>query len=116
MVVDLTKLQMSSKTSSQKVIEEGAGSFSVTGLGGAGFVASTATIPHSSGTDNLIIEVTSNTSYSGGTVLPWQSNDGRMTQYAMVDVSNLYIQCVLASSGAAIPGFTLNYTYRIIAP
>lgn len=116
MTVDIAKLQMSSNTSSQKIIAEGSGNFTVTGLAGAGLALSSATIPHPAGTDDLIIEVTSNTSYSGGTVIPWQSNDGRITQYAAIDSSNLYIYCVLSSAGDGIPGFTLSYTYRIIVP
>lgn len=116
MAIDLTKIQMSGETSSQKIIQEDAGSFAVTGLAGAGTQASSTVIPHPAGTDDLIVEVTSNTSYSVGTVLPWQSNDGRVTQYVAVDTSNLYIYCVLTSLAGAIPGFTLSYTYRIIAP
>lgn len=120
MSIDYTKIQLSSDASSNKVLLEGTGSFNVAALGGAGETFGIATIPHGYGSDNLLHQTaaTTNTAGTGSQpTLPWRSNDGRVTQYAYVDSTNLYIVCISSdSSGAGSPARTVTYFYRVLIP
>lgn len=117
MSVDYTKIQLSSAASSNKVLKEGSGSISVAALGGAGETQSTATVPHGFGSDILIPQVTTVGGGTDGVIIPWQSNDGRATQYIRLDSTNLYITIISYDiSGLGAPGFTATYYYRILIP
>lgn len=117
MSVDFTKLRLSSTASSNKVLLSGTGSFSVAALAGAGETFSSATIPHGYSSDNLLFQVTTVGGGTDGVILPWQSNDGRVTQYARLDSTNLYIFCISSdASGLGSAGFTITYYYRILIP
>ena len=117
MSVDLTKIQMLSSASSQKMWLQGTGSFTVPGLPGAGNTYGGVSIPHGFSTDNLIFQVATTGGPTSGVVLPWQSSDGRILQYAQVDGTNLSIYCISTSaSSVATPGFTINYSYRLLIP
>lgn len=112
-------VQLSINKSSQEVIQEDSGTFEVPGLTGSGTTYGVATIPHTYGSNELIAEVQASNNAGGtnATVLPWASPDGRLTQYAKVDASNLYIYCVSKdSSGFGAAARTVTYTYRLVAP
>lgn len=119
-MIDYTKIQMLSSTSSNKLLMEDSGTFTVPVLPGAGDVSGTAIIPHNFGSDNLIMQVQTTTDVAGTTdftVLPWESNDGRLIIYASVDSTNLYITRINSdSSGFGFPATTVNYTYRLLVP
>lgn len=117
MSIDFTKLQLVSNASSNKVLLEGSGKLSVSYLPGSGQTHSTATIPHNYGSDNLLFQVSTNGGPTNGVMLPWESNDGRITQYASVDSTNLYITVIsYDGSGYGAGAFTINYFYRILVP
>ena len=117
--MNLENVQLSVNASSQKVIQEGSGSFEVPALPGSGSTYGVATIPHPYGSNELIAEVQASTNVAGtnASVMPWASPDGRLTQYTSVDDTNLYIYCVSKdSSGFGAAARTVTYTYRLIAP
>lgn len=121
MAVNFDKIQLSSSASSNKVLLQDVGNFTVPALPGAGETFGIATIPHAYGNDGLIAQVTVFGSTVGNlidrTTAPWQSNDGRKTVYASVDSSNLYIACISSdSSGLGNPSFVVQYTYRLLIP
>ena len=96
MSVDFTKVQLSSTASSNKVLKEGSGTFSVAALGGAGETFSSVTIPHNFTSDNLIFQVGTSQNIAGDAitvVIPWRSGDGRVTTYARLNNTNLEIYC-----------------------
>lgn len=117
MSIDFNKIQLSSNASSLKVLLQGSGSFAVPALAAAGNVVGSATIPHGFSSDNLLFQVATNGASTSGTILPWESNDGRNLQYARLDAINLYIYCISNDgSGLGAPGFTITYFYRILIP
>lgn len=117
MTLDSTNIQFSSANSSLKVLKEGSGSFAVGALGGAGETLGSVLIPHGYTSDNLLFQVTTNGGYLSGVILPWESNDGRMIQYAQLDSTNLAIACISSdSSGLGAPAFTVSYFYRLLIP
>lgn len=117
---DLTKIQMSSDASSNKVFLENTnspGTITVAALAGAGETQSTAIIPHDFGSDVLIPQVTTIGAGTDGTVIPWESNDGRIIQYIRLDSNNLYITIISSDSGGGgALGFTVTYYYRLLIP
>ncbi len=116
-MIDFSKLELSSSSSSNKILLQDSGSFNVPALPGAGNTFGSVTIPHSYKSDNLIFQVTTTGGTTDGVTLPWSSNDGRMFQYASVDSNNLYIYTISAdASGLGAPGYTINYTYRVLVP
>lgn len=119
-MTDFTKLQQSSKASSNKVLLQGSGQFSVANLPGAGEVFGIATIPHGYGSDRLIMQVAATNDIAGTTkptTLPWESNDGRVIMYSYVDSTNLYIVRINNDSGGfGFPATTVSYTYRLLIP
>lgn len=118
--MDPTKIQMSSKNSSNKVFQDGSGTFNVAALGGIGESAYTELIPHNLGTDRILFQVSTSTDTAGTsaqTTLPYQSNDGRVTLYAYVDSTNLYIVRINSDSGGGgFPATTVSYSYRLLIP
>lgn len=120
MSVDFTKIQLSSTASSNKVLIEGSGSFSVAALAGAGETFGSATVAHNFGSDNLLYQVTANSTTVGAlideTTLPWSSSDNRVIMYARIDSTNLYVFCIDSSSGGANPARTINFFYRVLIP
>lgn len=117
MSTDFTKIQLSSSASSNKVLKENSGTITVAALGGAGETQSTATIPHGFGSDILIPQVTTIGAGTDGTIIPWQSNDSRVTQYTRIDSTNLYITIIsMDVSGLGAPGFVVTYYYRLLIP
>lgn len=116
MAVDYTKIQMISKASSNKVVADDTGGFTIAGLGGAGEQNTTVTIPHGQGTTNIIPQVTVSVSGITNAVIPWQSNDGRLFFYVRWDSTNLYIVGNSNSSGGAVPSRSVTYHYKILVP
>jgi hypothetical protein len=115
-MIDYSKLQMSSAASSNKVLLEGNGTFVVPNLPGPGSVFGSASIPHTFGSDKLLYQVTTNSTITVGAILPWQSNDGRILHYAQISSTELTIFAISSSVGAAIPSYSIDYTYRILVP
>jgi hypothetical protein len=117
MSVDYTKIQTLSAVSSNKIVLQGSGTFTVPALAGAGETFGVATIPHGFASDNLLYQVTTNSRAVTQAVLPWAPGDNRQIQYATIDSTNLYIYFISTdSSGFGEPAFTVNYVYRILAP
>lgn len=119
MNVDYSKIQLVSSASSNKLFQQGNGTFTVPSLPGIGEVFATATIPHTYNTDNLLFQVSATTDIAGTqyTTLPWQSNDGRVWMYVYLDSSNLYIVRINSdTSGFGFPATTVNYAYRLLVP
>jgi hypothetical protein len=117
MSTDYTKIQLISSASSNKVFAEGTGSFTISALGGAGETTTTATIPHGFSSDNLLFQVSTNGGPQSGTILPWQSNDGRVTLYAYIDSTNLYVTGISSDSGGlGAPAYPITYYYRVLVP
>ncbi len=116
-MIDITKLQMSSDAVSQKIVAEGDGSVTVPSFSGSGEAVEVVPIPHGAGTNEVIVDATSDASYSSGTRIPWASNDNKFIQYTKVDADNAYLVFLSNdSSGSGMPSITVNYTYRIIVP
>lgn len=117
MAVDYTKIQLSSVASSNKMVLQGGGSFTVPALPGAGDTFGIATVAHPYGSDGLIYQVSVSGVGIATTILPWQSNDGRRQAYVSVDSANLYIVCISSdASGLGNPSFNVQYTYRLLIP
>lgn len=117
--MNLENVQLSTNTSSQKVVQQGSGQFVTPELPGAGVTYGVATIPHPYGSNELIAEVQASTDASGtnATTLPWASPDGRITEYVTVDSTDMKIYCIVEDiSGFGAPARTVTYTYRLIAP
>jgi hypothetical protein len=117
MSTDFSKILMLSSASSNKVLLEGSGTLSVASLGGSGQTHTTVTIPHNFGSDNLLFQVSTNGGPTDGVMLPWESNDSRVIQYASIDDTNLYITVNSNdSSGSGSNAFSIDYFYRILVP
>ncbi len=116
-MINYSKIQMISAASSNKVILEGNGTFTIPALGGAGETFSYATIPHNQNNDNLMFQVTATQSVNNVGIIPWQSSDGRVTLYAQIDNINLYIYGISSDSGGSgNPARTISFNYRILIP
>ncbi|CAB4132563.1 hypothetical protein UFOVP253_35 [uncultured Caudovirales phage] len=117
-MIDYTKIQMVSSSSSNKLVPlVNSDSFTLPALGGAGEVTATATIPHGFGSDNLLFQVSADGATTSGVILPWQSNDGRISLYADVDATNLYVTGISSdSSGFGAPAYTIIFYYRVLVP
>jgi hypothetical protein len=116
-MINYTKIQLVSSASSNKVVKQGSGNFFLPALGGAGEITATATIPHGFAGDNLLFQVTANGGPQDGTVLPWESNDGRVILYASVDSTNLYVTGISSdASGFGAPAYAIIFYYRVLVP
>lgn len=118
MTVDQTNTQLMSDNSSLKILKEDSGTISVPNLPGAGDTFGAVTIPHEYGSDELLVQVWSSVGYSsGGTVLPFNSNDNRIIAYTKLDSVNLYIYIIHSDAGGfGFPASSHNYSYRILIP
>jgi len=117
MSTDFTKIALTSGASSLKVWKQGTGSFVVPGLPGQGDTYGSATIAHGYGSDDLLFQVAMNGGENNGTIIPWESNDGRQIQYANIDGTNLNIYCISSNSGTGpVASITITYFYRILIP
>lgn len=121
-MTDYKNMALSSSNSSNKVLMQGSGSFTVPNLPGLGTTSGSVTIPHGFESDNLIFQVSATTDIAGAgdySFLPWGSNDARLSMYAYIDndTSSLVIVSVHTdSSGFGYPAQTVNFTYRLIIP
>lgn len=118
MSVDYTKLQLLSSSSSNKVLLQGSGTFTIAALGGIGAALGQATIPHGFTSDRLLWQVATFTNVTAEyVILPWESNDTRLNQFTNLDDTNLYIFGVSSdSSGLGAPAYTISYYYRLLVP
>jgi hypothetical protein len=111
------KTILNSTKSSLKLLKKGNGSYTMDGKVGAGKNYALATIPHGYGSSKLLFQVSSSSGYVAGTILPWESNDGRFLQYAKIDANNLYILGRFEDSGGAgWSAFNVDFSYRIYIP
>lgn len=114
---DFTKLQMVSSASSNKVWKQGSDVIHVPNLPGAGEVLGITTIPHGFTSDNLMFQVGAVNVFGLNILMPWTSNDGRITLYAMIDTVNLYVCCISEDAGGfGQAAFDVNFFYRILIP
>lgn len=118
MTLDQTKIGLSADNSSLKLLKEDKGTISVPNLPGSGDTFGVVTIPHGYGSDELLVQVWCSVGYSsGGTVLPFNSNDNRVIAYTKLDNVNLYIYIIHSdSSGSGFPASSHDYSYRILIP
>ena len=121
MSTDFTKIQLTSSASSLKILKEGAGTFVIPNLPGAGDTFGVATIAHGYTSDNLLTQASVYSNSSGAVinpvVLPWSSNDGRVILYTRHDSTNLYIYGIHSDSGGSgFPSAVVSYSYRILIP
>lgn len=117
MSTDYTKIQMTSAASSNKVLKEGTGTFTIPGFTAPGESTATATIAHGFGSDELLVQVSVDNVTVGSAAIPWGSNDNRLILYPAVDSTNLYITGIFSSGGAgAEPVIDVTYYYRILIP
>lgn len=117
-MIDYSKVQMVSSASSNKLLPLiNTGSFTLPALPGAGETTVTVPIPHNFGSDNLLFQVSADGASTSGTILPWESNDGRIILYADVDATNLYVTGISSdSSGLGAPAYNIIFYYRILVP
>lgn len=116
-MINYSKLQLAPTASSNKLAFSSTGSFTIPALPGAGETFGQAVIPHGLGTDNLLFQVSTMGGTTNGVFLPWESNDGRLTQYASVDNTNLTITGISEdASGLGAPAYTITYFVRILIP
>lgn len=119
MTFDPTKVQMSSETSSLKILAEDSGSLSVPSTSSSTSV--TNTVVHNFGSDELLWQVGFTIVFSGGgtttgLMTPWISSDGQTTVVSTVDSNNLYITGKAQTAGSPTLAYTINYAYRILVP
>jgi hypothetical protein len=116
-MIDLSKLQLSSDVSSNKILKEGSGTFNVPALATAGEVFAVATISHNFGSDNLLFQVSTSSRVINRAMLPWAPGNNRQIQYSAIDATNLYIYFISTDSGGfGEPAITVNYSFRILIP
>lgn len=116
-MIDYQKIQLVSNASSNKVLLEGSGSFTLASLPGAGETTTTDPVPHGFSSDNLLFQVSCDGGPQDGTILPWESNDGRVILYASIDSTNLNVTGISSDlSGFGAPAYTITYYYRILVP
>lgn len=118
MIKNFQNLQMTSTTSSLKVLAEGTGSLSLPST--VSKVTITNNIFHGYGSDDLIWQVDGTLSFGsttyGGIVTPWETSDGQYTFVATLDSENLYISGIAQTAGSATVAATITYAYRILVP
>lgn len=116
-MIDLVNTMLHSNYSSLKVLTEGTTTLNVPAAAAFGTAYGTATIPHGGNSDNLLFQVASSSGYVSGTILPWESNDARLLQYARLDSTNLYIVVrTKDSGGGGFPAFSVTLSYRVLIP
>lgn len=107
----------SGNNSSLKVLASGSGTFSIPSFAGSGERTGTAVIPHGYGSDQLLFQVSTDGGFADGAMIPWESNDGRLIQYAYIDSTNLTIVGIdFDASGSGQPQRDITYYYRILIP
>ena len=121
MTVDNTKLQLYSNQSSQKVLIEGSGTFTIPAAGAFGEATAYASIAHGFTSDNLLYQVSIVGTTAGvlvdPVILPWESNDGTVILYASIDSTNLYITGIDSDTGGGgVPARPITYYYRVLVP
>lgn len=116
MITNFNVVQMSSDSISLKIQKEGTASFTVPALAAPGNSSATATIPHGYSSNQLLFQVGANGASVDGVVLPWTSNDGRVTLYAYLDSTNLYIVGVNNIAAGTAPARNITAGYKILIP
>lgn len=124
MSIDLSKLQLSAKNNSLKLLQEGSGTLVVPAgsstPGGNDDTEGTATIAHNYGSTELFWFVTTNGISAGSDydyILPFYvSASGSAFQiFSHIDEDNLYITGFEQANTTA-SGFSTTYSYRIFIP
>lgn len=121
MTLNLTNVSFNSNKSSNKVLLQGAGNFTIPLLPGAGENFGSIAIPHGFASDNLLFQVSIVCNTIGALIpphiLPWNSNDNRISIYGFIDSTNLTIVGVHNDSGGGgDPLRVIQYFYRILIP
>lgn len=119
MTFDPIKAQMSSLTTSLKVVAEGSDSLIVPPTSTSTSVSNV--ISHGFQSDQLLWQVGFTITFSGGgstagLITPWQSGDGQTTVVATIDSQLLTITGSSQTVGSPTLEYTLDYSYRILAP
>lgn len=120
-MTDFSKIQMSSKAASLKILAEGTGSLIVLSATAGNPQSTTNEVFHNYGSNNLLWQVGFTIIFSGGgtttgLLTPWVSGDGQETVIATIDSTNLYITGKAQTAGSATLSYTVNYSYRILVP
>lgn len=116
-MIDLVNTILQSDYSSLKVLTEGTVTVNVPAAPGYGTAYGEAQIVHGGTSDNLLFQVGSSSGYVSGTIIPWESNDGRILQYARIDSTKLYIIVRTSDAGGGgFPATSLTMSYRVLIP
>lgn len=121
MTFDPTKVQMSSETTSLKILVEGNGSLTVPSASFGSPKSTTNTIIHNFGSTRLLWQVGFTIAFSGGgttpgIITPWGSADGQTVVVSTIDSKNLYITGQAQTVGSDTLPYTVTYSYRILVP
>lgn len=100
-----------------KILAEGSGVFTIPAFAGIGEATGTATINHGYGSDELLFQVSTDGGFADGALIPWESADGRLIQYAKLNDTSLVIVGIdTDSSGSGQPARDITFYYRIFIP
>lgn len=118
--MNITNIQMSSMTTSLKILSEGTGTLIVPST--ATSTSVTNTIFHNYGGANLLWQVQFNLTFTGGgsplpgLMTPYSSADGQTVVVATIDSNNLYITGKAQTAGTPTLPYQAAYFYRILVP
>lgn len=121
-MIDYSKIQQASATSSNKLWRSGTGSMTCAALApGSTETFVQSLIPHGLGSRDLLYQFSANITPSGGAttrvILPWAPGDNRQITFAAHDAINLTIYFISTdSSGLGEGSFQIDYVWRILIP
>jgi hypothetical protein len=113
--MDFTKVQVSTDSSSLKILAQGSDTLSVPAVAAGSTATGVVTVPHGYGSDELIFQV----AVSGegiDTLIPWQSNDGIILLWATMDSTNLKVYSRTGAFAGSQPARRYTVYYRILIP
>lgn len=115
-MIDPTNSLLTTDLSSLKVYQEGTGVVNVPALAGAGATIGETFVSHVYGSDLLLLQVATNSGYSGSAILPWQSNTGKPYMWTALTNGSFGVYVWMENAGGGHPAMTVNFTYRLLIP
>lgn len=113
--MDVTKIQMSSLTSSMKLLDSGSGTATVPAVAGGDSGSVVITIAHGHTSDELIWEAGIINSLGQVFFTPFAPGAGSFFFVSYLDSTNLYIEAI-RSPAVDTPAEQITYSYRIFIP